>query len=47
MQYSLSEAMNKLSKLAQDTLAGEDVVIARNGIPLVQVGDNQYTSRHA
>jgi len=37
MQYSLSEARNQLSKLAQDALAGEDVVIARNGIPLVRL----------
>ena len=37
MQYSLSEARNQLSKLAQDALAGEDVVITRNGIPLVRL----------
>jgi antitoxin (DNA-binding transcriptional repressor) of toxin-antitoxin stability system len=37
MQNSLSEARNQLSKLTQAALAGEDVVIARNGIPLVSL----------
>jgi len=37
MQYTLREARNHLSKLAQAALAGEDVVIARNGIPLVRL----------
>ena len=37
MQYSLSEARNQLSKLAQAALSGEDVVITRNGIPLVRL----------
>jgi len=37
MQYTLREAKNKLPKLAQAALAGEDVVIVRNGIPLVRL----------
>lgn len=37
MQYSLSEARNQLSKLAQAALSGKDVVIIRNGIPLVRL----------
>lgn len=37
MQYTLRKAMNHLQKLVQAALAGEDVVIARNGIPLVRL----------
>lgn len=37
MQYTMREARNQLSKLAQAAQAGEDVVIARNGIPLVRL----------
>lgn len=37
MQYNMCEARNQLSRLAQAVLAGEDVVIARNGIPVTRL----------
>jgi len=37
MQYNMLEAKKQLSKLVQAALAGEDVVIARNGIPVVRL----------
>lgn len=37
MQCNLLEAKNQLSKLVQAALAGEDVVIAKNGVPVVRL----------
>jgi prevent-host-death family protein len=37
MQYNMLEAKNKLSKLVQAALAGEDVVIADKGVPVVRL----------
>lgn len=37
MQCNILEAKNQLSKLVQAAMAGEDVVIAKNGIPVVRL----------
>ena len=37
MQYNIGEAKNQFSKLVQTALAGGDVVIARNGIPVARL----------
>ena len=37
MQRNMLEAKNQLSKLVQAALAGEDVVIANNGVPVVRL----------
>lgn len=37
MQYNMREARNQLSRLVQAVLAGGDVVIARNGIPVTRL----------
>jgi prevent-host-death family protein len=37
MQCNMLEAKNQLSKLVQAALAGEDVVIANNGVPVVRL----------
>ena len=37
MQYNILEAKNQLSKLVQASLAGEDVVIANKGVPVVRL----------
>lgn len=37
MQVNILEAKNQLSKLVQAVLDGEDVVIARNGQPMVRM----------
>lgn len=37
MQYNIGEAKNQFSKLVQAVLAGGDVVIARNGIPVARL----------
>ena len=37
MQYNMREARNQLIKLVQAVLAGGDVVIARNGIPVARL----------
>ena len=37
MQCNMLDAKNKLSKLVQAALAGEDVVIANNGVPVVKL----------
>ncbi|MGH8475962.1 MAG: type II toxin-antitoxin system Phd/YefM family antitoxin [Methylococcales bacterium] len=37
MQYNMLEAKSQLSKLVQAALAGEDVIIANNGIPVVRL----------
>jgi len=37
MQVNMLEAKNQLSKLVQAALAGEDVVIANNGVPVVRL----------
>jgi len=37
MQYNMREAKNQLSKLVQAVLAGGDVVIAMNGIPVARL----------
>ncbi len=37
MQCNMLEAKNKLSKLVQAALAGEDVVIANKGVPVVRL----------
>ena len=36
-QYNVGEAKNQLSKMVQAVLAGGDVVIARNGIPVARL----------
>ncbi|MCB0067999.1 type II toxin-antitoxin system prevent-host-death family antitoxin [Accumulibacter sp.] len=37
MQVNMLEARNQLSRLVQAALAGEDVVIANNGVPVVRL----------
>ena len=37
MQVNMHQAKSQLSKLVQAVLDGEDVVIARNGVPVVQL----------
>jgi prevent-host-death family protein len=37
VQCNILEAKNQLSRLVQATLAGEDVVIANNGVPVVRL----------
>ena len=37
MQCNMLEAKNQLSKLVQAALAGEDVVIANKGVPVVRL----------
>ena len=37
MQYNILEAKNQLSKLVQASLAGEEVVIANKGVPVVRL----------
>ena len=36
-QVNMLEAKNQLSKLVKAALAGEDVVIASNGVPMVRL----------
>lgn len=47
MQCNMLEAKSQLSKLVQAALAGEDVVIANKGVPVVRLVkiDAQDTSR--
>ncbi len=48
MQCNMLEAKNKLSKLVQAALAGEDVVIANKGVPvvrLVKVGAQDFVRK--
>jgi len=37
MQYDMFDAKNELTKLVQIALAGEDVVLAKDGIPVVKL----------
>lgn len=37
MQCNMLEAKNQLSKLVQAALAGEDVIIANKGVPVVRL----------
>jgi len=37
MQVNILEAKNQLSKLVKAVVAGEDVVIASNGVPMVRL----------
>lgn len=37
VKYNMVEARNQLPKLVQASLAGEDVVISRKGIPVVRL----------
>ena len=48
MQCNMREARNQLSKLVQAALAGGDVVIANNGVPvvrLVKVGTQKFARK--
>ena len=48
MQCNMLEAKNQLSKLVQAALAGEDVIIANKGVPvvrLVKVGAQAFSRR--
>lgn len=48
MQCNMLEAKNQLSKLVQAALAGEDVVIANRGVPvvrLVKIGTQDFTRK--
>ena len=48
MQCNMLEARNQLSKLVQAALAGEDVVIANKGVPvvrLVKVGTQKFSRK--
>lgn len=48
MQCNMLEAKNQLSKLVQAALAGEDVVIANNGVAvvrLVKVGAQEFVRK--
>ena len=37
MQYNICEAQNQFSKLVQAVLAGDDVVIANSGVPVLRL----------
>jgi prevent-host-death family protein len=37
MQVNMLEAKSQLSRLVKATLEGEEVIIARNGVPLVKL----------
>jgi len=37
MRVNMLEAKNRLSRLVKDALAGEDIVIASNGEPMVRL----------
>lgn len=37
MQWNMLEAKNSLSRLVQAALAGEEVIIANNGVPMVRL----------
>lgn len=37
MQYSLSEAKARLSELVEEALSGKEVIITRNGKPVVRL----------
>ncbi len=37
MQVNMLDAKNQLSRLVKEALAGEDVVIANNGTPMVRL----------
>jgi prevent-host-death family protein len=37
MKVNMLEAKNQLSRLVKDALAGEDIVIASNGEPMVRL----------
>ena len=37
MKVNMLEAKNQLSRLVKDALAGEDIVIANNGEPMVRL----------
>jgi prevent-host-death family protein len=37
MQWNMLDAKNQLSRLVQAALAGEDVVIANKGVPVVRL----------
>ncbi len=48
MQCNMLEAKNQLSKLVQAALAGEEVVIANKGVPvvrLVKMGAQDFTRK--
>jgi prevent-host-death family protein len=48
MQCNMLDAKNKLSKLVQAALAGEDVIIANKGVPvvrLVKIGKQNSTRK--
>lgn len=48
MQCNMLEAKNQLSRLVQAALAGEDVVIANKGVPvvrLVKVATQEFTRK--
>jgi len=48
MQCNMLEAKNQLSKLVQAALAGEDVIIANKGVPvvrLVKVGAQEFARK--
>ena len=48
MQCNMLEAKNQLSKLVQAALAGEDVIIANKGVPvvrLVKVGARDFARK--
>ncbi len=48
MQCNMLEARNQLSKLVQAALAGEDVIIANKGVPvvrLVKVGAQDFSRK--
>jgi prevent-host-death family protein len=37
MKFNMLEAKNQLSRLVKDAVAGEDIVIASNGEPMVRL----------
>ena len=45
MQVNMHEAKSQLSKLVQAVLDGEEVIIARNGIPAVRI--TKYAAKKA
>jgi|LNAP01.1.fsa_nt_gb prevent-host-death family protein len=46
MQVNILEAKNQLSKLVKAALAGEEVIIARNGTPVVRLVKAQEPRVH-
>ena len=45
MQVNVLEAKSQLSKLVKAALEGEEVIVARNGEPMVQAGSDEQATQ--